>query len=127
MANAVLDSSAVLALLNAEPGAEVVIAALDAALLSTVNYAEVISKLVERGVAHGEARAAIDRIDIGLVDFDGSLAERTGALRMETRHLGLSLADRACLALAEREGAPALTSDRNWLGAVPSVQVHLIR
>jgi ribonuclease VapC len=127
MARTVLDASAVLAVLNKEIGAELVVAALDDALLSTVNYAEVVSKLVERGVSQGEARAAVERIAIQVVDFDRPLADRTGGLRAETRHRGLSLADRACLALAEREGAPALTGDRKWLGAVSHIEVRLIR
>jgi ribonuclease VapC len=127
MASAVLDSSAVLAVLNAEPGADVVIATLDDALLSTVNYAEVVTKIVERGGTYKEAEAALQLITATVVDFDIALAQRTGALRAETLKRGLSLGDRACLSLAEREGVPAITSDRNWLGAVSSVEVRLIR
>ena len=127
MASAVLDSSAVLAVLNAEPGADLVIAALDDALLSTVNYAEVITKIVERGGTYKEAEAALQLITATVVDFDLALAQRTGALRTETLKRGLSLGDRACLSLAEREGLPAITGDRNWLGAVLSIEVRLIR
>jgi ribonuclease VapC len=127
MASAVLDSSAVLAVLNAEPGADVVIATLDDALLSTVNYAEVVTKIVERGGTYKEAEAALQLITATVVDFDIALAQRTGALRAETLKRGLSLGDRACLSLAEREGVPAITGDRNWLGAVSSVEVRLIR
>jgi PIN domain nuclease of toxin-antitoxin system len=127
MASAVLDSSAVLAVLNAEPGADMVIAALDDALLSTVNYAEVITKIVERGSTYKEAEAALQLITATVVDFDLALAQRTGALRVETLKRGLSLGDRACLSLAEREGLPAITGDRSWLGAVSSVEVRLIR
>jgi ribonuclease VapC len=127
MANAVLDSSAVLAVLNAEPGADLVIAALDDALLSTVNYAEVITKIVERGGTYKEAEAALQLITATIVDFDIALAQRTGALRAETLKRGLSLGDRACLSLAEREGVPAITGDRSWVGAVSSVEVRLIR
>jgi ribonuclease VapC len=127
MASAVLDSSAVLAVLNAEPGADVVIATLDDALLSTVNYAEVVTKIVERGGTYKEAEAALQLITATVVVFDIALAQRTGALRAETLKRGLSLGDRACLSLAEREGVPAITSDRNWLGAVSSVEVRLIR
>jgi ribonuclease VapC len=70
---------------------------------------------------------ALITINLKVVDFDRALAERTGELRAATRHLGLSLADRACLALAEREGAPALTSDRSWVGAIDTVEVRAIR
>jgi ribonuclease VapC len=127
MTRAVLDASAVLAVLNAETGAETVIATLDDAVVSAVNYAEVVSKLVERGASTADASEAFMSINVRVIDFDRALAERTGALRSETRHLGLSLADRACLALAEREGVPALTSDRLWVGAIPNIEVRAIR
>ena len=127
MASAVLDSSAVLAVLNAEPGAEVVVALVKDALVSTVNFSEVIAKLVESGSSDAEALAALQSIALTTADFDVPLARRTGALRAETMKRGLSLGDRACLALAEREGIPALTGDRNWVGAVSSVEIRLIR
>jgi ribonuclease VapC len=127
MASAVLDSSAVLAVLNDEPGADAVVAILDDALVSTVNYAEVVGKLVERGSSYSQAQAALRTIALTTVDFDIALARRTGALRVETMRRGLSLGDRACLSLAEREGVPAVTGDRTWVGAVSSVEVRLIR
>jgi PIN domain nuclease of toxin-antitoxin system len=61
------------------------------------------------------------------VDFDIDLARRTGVLRAATAKLGLSLGDRACLALAQREGAPVYTADRHWRGAVSGVDIRLIR
>jgi PIN domain nuclease of toxin-antitoxin system len=127
MASAVLDSSAVLAVLNAEPGAELVTAVLNDALVSTVNYAEVVAKLVERGGTYIQAQIALRSIALTTVDFDIALARRTGALRAETMRRGLSLGDRACLALAEREGVPAMTGDRSWVGAVSGVEIRLIR
>jgi PIN domain nuclease of toxin-antitoxin system len=127
MASVVLDASAVLAVLNAETGAEIVIAALDDAVISAVNFAEVVSKLVERGAGLADIREAFTGIDARVVDFDLALAERAGTLRAETRHLGLSLGDRACLALAEREGAPALTCDRSWIDAVSGIEARAIR
>jgi ribonuclease VapC len=127
MASAVLDSSAVLAVLNAEPGAAVVTQVLNDALVCTVNYAEVVAKLVDRGSSYAEAFAALQAIALTTVDFDIGLAQRTGTLRAETRKHGLSLGDRACLSLAEREGVPAITGDRNWAGAVSGVQIRLIR
>lgn len=127
MAKAVLDSSAVLAVLNAEPGAELVLTVLDDALVSTVNYAEVVAKLVERGTSYTEALAALQSIVLSTADFDIDLARRTGALRAETIKRGLSLGDRACLSLAEREGVPAITGDRSWVGAISGVEIRLIR
>ncbi len=127
MASAVLDSSAVLAVLNDERGAEKVGAVLTDALLSTVNYAEVVAKLVERGTSYVEAKAALQSIALTTVDFDIALAQRTGELRAETRKRGLSLGDRACLSLAEREGVPAITADGSWVGAVSGVEIQLFR
>lgn len=127
MASAVLDSSAILAVLNDEPGADVVESMMDDALVSTVNYAEVVAKLVERGSTAAAAQAALLIVALTTVDFDIALALRTGGLRGETLRHGLSLGDRACLALAERERVPALTGDRSWLGAVSSIEVRLIR
>lgn len=113
---AVLDSSAVLALLLGEPGAEAVTAALPGALLSTVNLAEVVAKLCERGMPAGEARAAIEATGVALVDFGVDQACLSGDLRKMTRPRGLSLGDRACLALARLRDLPALTADSAWEG-----------
>ena len=127
MASAVLDSSAVLAVLNGEPGADKIAEVLTDALLSTVNYAEVVAKLVERGTSLVEAKTALQSIALTTVDFDIALAQRTGELRSETRKRGLSLGDRACLSLAEREGVAAITADRSWIGAIPGVEIRLFR
>lgn len=114
MNEAVLDSSAVLALLFNEPGAETVERSLPGALLSTVNLAEVIAKLSERGMPADAARAAIDVLCVDIVDFDFDQACLTGEIRAVTRAAGLSLGDRACLALARLRSAPALTTDKAW-------------
>jgi PIN domain nuclease of toxin-antitoxin system len=128
MAKAVLDASAVLALLNNEPGADTVADALkEGAMISTVNVAEVIGKLMERGKSLDEARTLLRLIAIEAVDFTLSLAEQTGAMRLVTRQRGLSLGDRACLTLAQHRGIPALTCDRNWLAAVPGINIRIIR
>ncbi|MGB6619611.1 MAG: type II toxin-antitoxin system VapC family toxin [Xanthobacteraceae bacterium] len=127
MASAVLDSSAILAILNNEPGADAVEEMLDDALVSTVNYAEVVAKLVERGSTSAQAQSVLRSIALTTSNFDILLAQRTGALRAETVKRGLSLGDRACLALAEREGVPALTGDRNWVGAVSGIEIRLFR
>lgn len=110
----VLDSSAVLALIFNEPGAETVKSTLPDALLSTVNLAEVITKLVEKGLPANVARAAVEAIGAEIVDFETEQAYLTGELRAVTRSAGLSIGDRACLALARQRNAPALTADRAW-------------
>ena len=127
MVSAVLDLSAILSVLNGEPGADAVVEILDDAIVSTVNYAEVVAKLVDRGSSSEQAQSVLRSIALTTIDFYVSLARRTGMLRCQTRKRGLSLGDRACLALAEREGVPAMTADRNWAGSVLGIEVHLIR
>lgn len=92
-----------------------------------MNYAEVVTKLIERGSSLDQAQAALRAIALTTVDFDVGLALRTGELRSETKRRSLSLGDRACLSLADREGVPAVTGDRNWTGAVARIKVQLFR
>jgi PIN domain nuclease of toxin-antitoxin system len=126
MSDAVLDSSAVLALLLAEPGADKVRSPLPGALLSTVNFAEIVSKLCERGMPANQARIAIESIGVEVIDFDLNQACLTGDLRNRTRSAGLSLGDRACLALASSRKLPAITADTAWT-TLPDFEVVAIR
>lgn len=127
MSETVLDASAVLALMMGEPGAEKVQAALPGAVMSTVNVAEVITKIVERDKkAHGKAFRAIEDLGIEMLPFDADQALMAGALRWLTRDLGLSLGDRACLALAKIRNAPVLTADRSWLKIAPGASIEVI-
>ncbi len=122
----VLDSSAVLALLLAEPGADKVMAVLPDACLSAVNAAEVVAKLCERGMPETEARAAVEGLGLDIVAFDFGQACASGGLRPATRSLGLSLGDRACLGLAIQTDAVALTTDAAW-SRVAGARVAVIR
>ena len=117
MAGAVLDASALLALLGDEPGADVVAEAIrEPSALSIVNVAEVLSKLAERGADPGEALARLEEVAEALEihPLDRADAIAIADLRGPTRALGLSMGDRACLALALRLEMPALTADRGW-------------
>lgn len=122
----VLDTSAALALILSEPGAEAVDAALPEVVMSTVNLAETVTKLVERGMPPSEARATLFELKIEYVPFTEAQATLCGELRPATRSRGLSLGDRACLALAIERGLPAMTADAAWLCAT-SADVVLIR
>ena len=95
--------------------------------MSTVNLAEVVSKLVERGLESGQVHASVDILGIVMHDFTVADAVAAGGLRATTRSAGLSLGDRACLALAERLGATALTADTAWARSDLPVAVELIR
>jgi ribonuclease VapC len=127
MRNVVLDSSALLAFIHGEPGGEGVAALIGDALMSSVNHAEVVTKLVERTGSPAAARAVLGLANVDIIDFDKALAEQAGMLVARTRSRGLSLGDRACLALAAREGVPAVTADRIWATLKLDVEVRLIR
>jgi len=123
----VLDASAVLAVLNGEAGGDKVIGHLSGGLLSAVNALEVGTRLVDAGMTPDDASVATNLLGMTIVDFDADLAAIATALRPATRKAGLSLADRACLALAVREGLPALTADQLWTSVDVGVEVEMIR
>lgn len=125
MSRAVLDSSAVLASFYGEAGADTIDEILREAVISTVNAAEVISKLVERGMPAAMARSTLIDTGIEIVPFDLDQAEVTGDLRGKTKAQGLSLGDRACLALAKRINGRAVTADRAW-AAVEDLGVEIV-
>lgn len=127
MTAVVLDASAVLAVYFDEPGGDLVTRALPGALLSAVNYSEVIGKCLDRGGSVDQIARKLAALGFQVVAHDAPLALRSGELRAATRRLGLSLADRACLALAEREGASVLTADRQWSGLDLEIDIRLIR
>lgn len=130
---AVFDASALLAYLNDEPGAEAVEAALSrGGLISAVNWAEVLSKAEDAGTPAQEVAAQLT--DSGILGpllqvapLDEVIAQRIAKLRPATREHGLSLADRACLALAAHLARPALTADWAWRHLEVGVEIVLIR
>jgi len=123
----VLDASALLALLNDEPGGEAVEATIPGAAISTVNLSEVVAKLDEYGMPEEALRSALGSIELEIHPFDLSAAFEAGLLRMATRSLGLSFGDRACLALGQRLDLPVLTTDRNWTELDLGIEVRRIR
>ena len=123
----VLDASALLAMLQAESGADVVEAVIDRGAMSTVNWSEVYERSVARGVNVGGLRAGVQALGLKILPFTVDDAEQAAELWPETRVSGLSLGDRGCLTLAHRLGLPALTADRTWIGLTPEVEVQSIR
>ena len=126
MAEAVLDASTILALLHAEPGGEQVAPLVEDSLSASSNEAEVIGRLIARGRSQEEALEIVKALPYRLIDLDRDLCRRAGAWWAVTRPRGLSLADRCCLALAERERLPAVTADSSWVEIALPVEVRLI-
>lgn len=109
----VLDASALLAFLFQEPGGETVGSGLASSVISAVNLSEVIAKSAERGADVDHLRDDLADVGVEVAIFDADAAA-TAALRPATRSAGLSLGDRACLALAQDLQLPAITAERIW-------------
>jgi PIN domain nuclease of toxin-antitoxin system len=128
-----LDASAFLAYLQGETGSPLVTQALSRlAWMSTVNWAEALSKLAMQGFSPEAVRMRLETQHIlddmlVLYDFDAGLAEEVARLRPLTKSLGLSTGDRACLALASRHDLPVLTTDRAWSALQLGITIRVIR
>jgi ribonuclease VapC len=127
MSEVVLDASALLALLNAEPGAEVVAEFIPGAIISAVNLSEVVGKLCMAGMPEKSIRQALQGLDLEVMSFDEEQSYGVGLLRAATEHMELSLGDRACLDTARRLGLPALTTDKMWKDLSVGAVVRIIR
>lgn len=123
----VIDASALLALLNQEPGVEQVLQQLDGASMSAVNWSEVVQKALHRGVDTVGMRAEVQQLGLRIEAFTPAHAESCAALWSTTRQHGLSLADRACLALAQQHSASVLTADRAWTRLGLDLKIQLLR
>lgn len=110
----VLDSSALIALLMREPGAERVAQDMANAVAPTTILAEVVGYFARHSFSLAELRSSLDALEVQFTAVDHELAWRAGELEPLTKPAGLSLADRTCLALAARLGTSALTGDRQW-------------
>jgi ribonuclease VapC len=127
VAEAVLDASALIAFLRREPGAEKVSAVLTRSCISAVNLAETFGKMVEYGKRLEDVAYQVERLRIPVIPFDDEHARLAASFWKRTRLVGMSLGDRACLALALQTGLPALTTEEDWLKCDTGVQVVKIR
>lgn len=114
MSKFVLDASALIAMLKQEKGAAKVAKAIASARMSVVNYAEVVSHYAYLGMPPSAIDAMLDPLPIAIVPADREVSRIAGRLRAVTSSAGLSLGDRYCLAVAQRDGLPAWTSDLKW-------------
>jgi PIN domain nuclease of toxin-antitoxin system len=123
----VLDASALLAMFRGEAGADLVLEALDQAVISSVNATEVSTRLSDLGYDMDEHFAELEALPLRIMFFDAEQARAAARLRPATKRACLSLADRACLALAQTVGGTALTTDRVWTELKVGVPIQLIR
>jgi ribonuclease VapC len=123
----IFDSSALIALMRGEPGWEVAAEYAENAIICAVNLSEVVAKFVREGGDPDQIAFHIRATELRVVDFDAGLAFEAGNLIRQTAAFGLSLGDRACLALAKRETLPVLTSDTAWRDVDIGVNLIFIR
>jgi ribonuclease VapC len=127
MPSYVVDSSVVLAILANENGAIYASPRIERAIISAVNLVEIVTKLVDWGYEAAVIEALLYQLSLSVVHFGEPQALSAGALRTQTCVKGLSLGDRACLALAQTTGRIALTADRAWADLDIGVQIEVIR
>ena len=123
----VLDSSAILAVVFDERGAEAVSPRRGGAFVSTVSLAECLSKMLDRGFGQAMAQEILHGFGLKAIPFDDKQVWRAGVLRSRYRRANLSFADCACLALAAETGLPALTGDRLWAELDHGIPVEVFR
>lgn len=122
----VLDASAVLAYLFREPGHETVASWIESACISAVNHAEVLGRFSRDGMNAAEVSRRLEST-YEVVAYDAGQAVRTAALLPLGAPLGLSLGDRACIALGASRKLPVYTADRVWTKLKVGVEIHLVR
>lgn len=127
MSRFVLDASALLALINNEPGSDLVQKCLSGSIMSAVNVSEVVAVLTRVGIPKEKIKTIITTLIHTIIPFDEEQAFLTGNLYSKTRSQGLSFGDRACLSLGKLKKLPVLTGDRKWLEVNSGVKVELIR
>ena len=127
MSSAVLDASALLALLKGEDGADEVARWLPDASISAVNFAEVVGKLADAGMQAEVIDEALGGLRLEVLPFDEEQAYKSGLLQPLTKAFGLSQGNRCCIALAQSLNVPALTADHTWTQVQTSVVVKLVR
>jgi len=125
----VLDASVILAAILSEPGGDEVFDQIETAFVSAVNVAEVYTYAAVNNFSTDAIDAFFAETGIAVVSFALDQAVATGHLAAITRKAGLSLGDRACLALAQQKQAEVLTADRPWMAFADllGLKIRLLR
>lgn len=127
MAEVILDSSALLAMLQDEPGGDQVAETLDQSVMSSVNLAEVVSKLTGWGASAAAVRELVTELPVRIAPASSVSGLAAGRLHAQTRSQGISLGDSFCLTLAQEAGLQVLTADRAWATLELGLEIRLIR
>lgn len=127
MTQKVVDASALLAAIHNEPGGELVQQQIEQCTISTVNWSEVLQKLARKGADTEAVARVLLALGLTIVDFSERDAHIAADLWSAGKSKGLSLADRACLALGRRLDVPVITADKAWVDVDHEVVVELIR
>jgi len=123
----VIDSSVALALLFDERGADKAMQSIAGGLCCSVNVTEIVARLIDVGQNAEIASGMFLDLGFDVVPFNRELGILAGQLRESTKHLGLSLGDRACLALAIRENGVVVTADLAWRKLDLGIEMEFIR
>lgn len=123
----VLDSSAVLAVIQKEPGAEFVARNIEHCVISAVNLCEVVGKLARDGIGEDDSYGMLENMILEVIPFDRAAAFSAGRMILRTLPYGLSLGDRACLATAAHLKLEAITADKVWTKLKIPVKIKVIR
>jgi ribonuclease VapC len=123
----VLDTSAILALCFAENGEQKTAERGKDGVISAVSYSEAIAKSTDYGMPIETVNLALASLKLSIIPFDEKHAVAAASFRPATRHLNVSIADRACLSTAVLAQLPVLTGDRKWQNIDCPVEIILIR
>lgn len=123
----IVDASVLMAAMQGEISPEQGEHWLQGASISAVNLSEVVAKFAKRGLPSSRVERWVSGFQLDIWPFDAAMAYRAGNLRPLTRTMGLSFADRACLALAQQLDRPVVTADRAWAALDLGIPVEVIR
>jgi ribonuclease VapC len=123
----ILDASAILALLNKENGSEIVAGKINDSVVSSVNLSEVVAKLNDYSIPEKDIKKIISKLNLNVVPFDEEMAIKTGLLRSATKHKGLSLGDRACIATGLSLDLIIISTDKVWKQLEVEAKFEIIR
>lgn len=123
----VFDTSTVIAVMRRETGADRIAELFAGGAMSSVNFAELVAQGVRRGVSAEDVTNDFTQLKLVVHAFDLEDATLTGALIAVTRPFGLSLGDRACLALAKRLNGTAVTANHAWAKLDLGIPIDVFR